>query len=428
MKFAISRIALDIQDTSAMQVLSCKRGDTKREIRAVLTDRGDPYIIAEGCHVVFTAKKPDGNRIYNDCTVVNNTIHYKFTPQTSNVEGNLECEFKVYDAGEEMITSPRFGIQVEQPVFYDGDIPESDYEFNAISDIVERTAREFLEENPTQVDPTLSVLGMAAEAVATKKAVDAVKNAALQKAGGTMTGAINMGYHYITNLSANPLEDHYAVRKDYVDRAEARATAAANNAATAAGNAQSTADAALPKAGGTMTGAINMGYHYITNLSANPLEDHYAVRKDYVDRAEARATAAANNAQNTANAALPKAGGTMSGAINMGSKKITNLAAPTNNADAANKSYVDGKRLSGSVTLTSADWSNGVQTVTVSDILATDMPHWGVVYSSSATAREAEKEAFALVDVLETSAGKFTFRCFGDVPAVALNIQWEVNR
>ena len=144
------------------------------------------------------------------------------------------------------------------------------------------------------------------------------------------------------------------------------------------------AESALPLKGGTMTGTIDMGYHYITKLSANPKNAHDAVRKDYVD-----------------------------------------------NAVAGAKSYADGKRLSGSVTLTAAGWSGGVQDVqdeTVSGILATDMPHWGVVYSSDASTREAEKEAFALVDVLETSAGKFTFRCFGDVPAVALNIQWEVNR
>ena len=40
---------------------------------------------------------------------------------------------------------------------------------------------------------------------------------------------------------------------------------------------------------------------------------------------------------------LSTSGGTMTGALNMGSKKITNLATPSNNADATTKQYVDGK-------------------------------------------------------------------------------------
>ena len=38
---------------------------------------------------------------------------------------------------------------------------------------------------------------------------------------------------------------------------------------------------------------------------------------------------------------LPKSGGTMTGVINMGKKKITNLATPTGAADSATKGYVD---------------------------------------------------------------------------------------
>ena len=38
---------------------------------------------------------------------------------------------------------------------------------------------------------------------------------------------------------------------------------------------------------------------------------------------------------------LPLSGGTMTGAIDMGSKKITSLATPTDSADAATKGYVD---------------------------------------------------------------------------------------
>lgn len=169
----------------------------------------------------------------------------------------------------------------------------------------------------------------------------------------------------------------------------------------------------LRRSGGTMTGPLNMGGKRLTNLPS-PSSDGDAAPRGYV---------------------LPKSGGTMTGAINMGNNSITGLPTPTSNSpdgQAANKAYVDSKRLSsatsGTVTLAADGWSNKAQTVDVSGILATDMPHWGVVYSSSSGTREAEKEAFALVDVLETAAGKFTFRCFGDVPKVALNIQWEVNR
>lgn len=69
-----------------------------------------------------------------------------------------------------------------------------------------------------------------------------------------------------------------------------------------------------------------------------------------------------------------------------------------------------------------------VQEVAVDGIVATDRPRFGVVYSADQTVRVAEKEAFALVDDLDTAEGLVTFTCFEDKPAVDLTIQMEVVR
>ena len=77
------------------------------------------------------------------------------------------------------------------------------------------------------------------------------------------------------------------------------------------------------------TSALAMGSQKITGL-ANGTAATDAATKGQVDSASSAASAA----QTTANAALPKAGGTMSGAIAMGGNKITGLGAATVNGDA----------------------------------------------------------------------------------------------
>ena len=142
------------------------------------------------------------------------------------------------------------------------------------------------------------------------------------------------------------------------------AQSTADGAATAAANANSNANGRVSKAGDTMTGALK--------LSGAPTDDLHAATKAYVDgqaasaKSGAEATAqgyvdalkgastdaatavtvygaiakaaaagtAASAAQATADAALPKAGGTMTGFITL-------HAAPTSNLHAATKKYVD---------------------------------------------------------------------------------------
>ena len=77
-----------------------------------------------------------------------------------------------------------------------------------------------------------------------------------------------------------------------------------------------------------------------TSTTSSVLAATATAAKAAYDRGSTGVTNAAT-AQTTADNALPKAGGTMSGAIAMGNNKITGLGTPTDAGDAATKSYVD---------------------------------------------------------------------------------------
>lgn len=85
-------------------------------------------------------------------------------------------------------------------------------------------------------------------------------------------------------------------------------------------------------------------YNAATIPSASTEQKGIVQLDDSVSSAATDKAATANavkQAYDKASAALPKAGGTMSGAIAMGDNKITGLGAPTVNGDAATKQYVD---------------------------------------------------------------------------------------
>jgi hypothetical protein len=217
----------------------------------------------------------------------------------------------------------------------------------------------------------------------------------LPLAGGTMSGAINMGNNNITNVGNGTFDYVYTDRiaekpgssdiKVDIDLDFQNASQAINLPAPTSGGAATNktyvdnADALkLSLSGGTMSGDIDMGQNTIINLFlenvrgidmngnsitnvSEPTLPYDATSKGYVDfsvstaqanaiaTASADATAKADAAEAAANAytdtglaaKLDLAGGTMSGTLDMDSNIINNLAEPINNNDAARKGYVD---------------------------------------------------------------------------------------
>jgi fibronectin-binding autotransporter adhesin len=241
----------------------------------------------------------------------------------------------------------------------------------------------------------------------TKAYVDAADALKLNLTGGTLSGALAMGTNKITGLGT-PTVSTDAATKGYVDTGIAAVIDAApaaldtlNELAAALGDDANFATTVtnsiatkLPLAGGTMSGAIAMGTSKITGLG-NPTLAQDAATKTYVDTADALK--------------LNLAGGTMSGAIAMGTSKITGLGDPTVNQDAATKIYVDtqdalklsltGGTLAGNIVM----GSNKV-TTTADPVANDDLTRKGYIdtlYGSTASAAASA----AAAAISETNAG-----------------------
>jgi hypothetical protein len=143
----------------------------------------------------------------------------------------------------------------------------------------------------------------------------------------------------IQNLSA-PVNPNDAARKTDVDTAVANLVdtapaaldtlnelaAAINDDASFSTTITNSIATKLPKSGGTMSGAINMGSQKVTN-AGDPTNAQDLATKNYSDTQDALK--------------LNLSGGTMSGTIAMGNNTISGIPSPTANDQVANKAYTD---------------------------------------------------------------------------------------
>ncbi len=131
--------------------------------------------------------------------------------------------------------------------------------------------------------------------------------------------------------------------------------------------------AKLPLAGGTMTGAIAMGSNKVTGLT-NGSASGDAVNKGQLDTM------------------LPLAGGTMTGNIAIGSNVITSSANPTDDTHLARKAYVD--NVLGSATAAATSASAAATSATNAASSATAAASSATSAASSATSAAASYDTF----------------------------------
>lgn len=152
------RVSLDMFDILSQTTIKAKKGDSACQIHITLTEHGKIYQIGEGCYATFIAKKSDGNFIYDNCTIKNNTIVYDFGTsvdengicQVSAYEGSVECEVTLYKANSEQLTSPRFTLFIDGTV-YNGEEIISTTKSNVLKELINK-AKDTVDEIETKFE------------------------------------------------------------------------------------------------------------------------------------------------------------------------------------------------------------------------------------------------------------------------------------
>lgn len=132
---SVYRITLDTQAAGSQLSLQCTKGDSGRVIEITLTENGNPFVPPSGAYAVFMAHKADGHIIYNNADIDGDKIIYAITAQTTAAVGVSGCEIRVYDASGAVITSARFDMLIDEPVYDDIQIQSTD-EYIALADLV----------------------------------------------------------------------------------------------------------------------------------------------------------------------------------------------------------------------------------------------------------------------------------------------------
>ena len=213
------RIILDIQDLSASVMVPLKHREHGKTIRFTLMQGGFPYTIPTGCFGVLTATKPDGNVLYNHCTIDGNSLVYEVTEQTTAVVGGYFAALELYNQDQQLLISPKFRMVVDGTIYNQGAV-ESTPEFTGLDKLIAET----------------NVAKTQANAAA-----DAATKAAGEASTSAKTATDTAGRADTATAEATKAKEEAVTASHGADQAAEVARTSAKAADTAAGNANTKA-------------------------------------------------------------------------------------------------------------------------------------------------------------------------------------------
>ena len=412
MIFTDYRFLLDVHEINSQISLSFKQGDTGRVLHITLTENGDIFNIPQGCVAVFTALKPDDTIIFNDCEINGNEITYSTTAQTAAVSGKVDCELRLYGAGNTLITSPHFTVFVHPTVY--ADKIDSKDEVNTLTNLISEASTKLANGD---FIPKLSV-----GAVAT---LQAGRAATVDITGTPEAPVLNFGIPQGEQGQAEHLIPDTELSMDSIKPVQNKVIAEAINNQKAAfeehrdskenphavtktqvglDNVDNTSDMDKPVST-AQAEAIEKKVEKVSGkgLSTNDFTDEYKAKLDGIES------------------------GANKYALSDGGVTTPKIAEKAVSADKVS----DASRTQYFPVYVLKDWIGSsapyTHTATVNGLLAKDKPKVYFVPPDSFDTLEEDQEAFALLYYVESADGSATFYA-KDKPAVEFSVMLEVNR
>lgn len=104
MNTVIKTVNLNIdKENDALPILKVGRGSNHIQLAVTLFANGVVYNISSGVNARIHIKKPDGNEVYNDCSISGNVITVPLTTQSTAVEGEVILKLQLLDGTQNTV-------------------------------------------------------------------------------------------------------------------------------------------------------------------------------------------------------------------------------------------------------------------------------------------------------------------------------------
>lgn len=160
----VYKLSLELSVPEFQSLIRCHVGEGLcRSVEAEFTFFGKAFSLKEVKNAVIRGMRQDGSFVFNDCTISGDKVYYTFTDSFLSVAGKTECQFSLYDKSGNLLSSPKFILEVLPLVISDEIIKgenDSSAFFRALSD-----ARSAADSSKQYAEKTLASHENAAELI-----------------------------------------------------------------------------------------------------------------------------------------------------------------------------------------------------------------------------------------------------------------------